>query len=64
MGEFPENRPENYETFFVIPKMTYEDEEFEDDEEEESYEEDSYLDQIIPQWIHRLELNRGSPAEY
>lgn len=57
MGEFPENRPENYETFFVIPKMTYEDEEFEDDEEEESYEEDSYLDQIIPQWIHRLELN-------
>ena len=38
MGEFPENRPENYETFFVIPKMTYEDEEFEDEEEEESYE--------------------------
>ena len=57
MGEFPENRPKNYETFFVIPKMIYED-------EDEELEEDSYLDQMIPKWVHRLELDIVEQAEY
>ena len=45
-GEFPDKRPDGYETFFVVPKET-----------EENVEEDEvYPDGIIPDWVHRLEL--------
>ena len=45
-GEFPDKRPDGYETFFIVPKET-----------EENVEEDEvYPDGIIPDWVHRLEL--------